>query len=70
MSDTCIISLFVQEGYLVYECNNSCSCSRSCQNRVLQNGVQVKLEVFKAEKKVSFIVVVFYFGMSGIGGQF
>ncbi|GFY86549.1 histone-lysine N-methyltransferase SUVR5 [Actinidia rufa] len=44
-------SLQLREGHLVYECNNSCSCSRSCQNRVLQNGVQVKLEVFKAEKK-------------------
>ncbi|XP_057491802.1 histone-lysine N-methyltransferase SUVR5-like [Actinidia eriantha] len=43
--------IILEEGHLVYECNNSCSCSRSCQNRVLQNGVQVKLEVFKAEKK-------------------
>ena len=71
MSDTWIISLFVQEGYLVYECNYSCSCSRSCQNRVLQNGVQVKLEVFKTEKKVSFpvvVVAVIFFGMSGRRG--
>ncbi|GFZ18629.1 histone-lysine N-methyltransferase SUVR5 [Actinidia rufa] len=43
--------IILEEGYLVYECNYSCSCSRSCQNRVLQNGVQVKLEVFKTEKK-------------------
>ncbi|KAL1538912.1 [histone H3]-lysine(4) N-trimethyltransferase [Salvia divinorum] len=44
----CII---LEEGYLVYECNQRCSCSRACQNRVLQNGVQVKLEIFKTEKK-------------------
>ncbi|KAH7846567.1 hypothetical protein Vadar_015622 [Vaccinium darrowii] len=43
--------IILEEGYLVYECNYSCRCSRSCQNRVLQNGVQVKLEVFKTEKK-------------------
>ncbi|KAA8531784.1 hypothetical protein F0562_006499 [Nyssa sinensis] len=43
--------IILEEGYLVYECNHTCSCSRSCQNRVLQNGVQVKLEVFKTEEK-------------------
>ncbi|GMP28218.1 hypothetical protein CsSME_00003856 [Camellia sinensis var. sinensis] len=43
--------IILEEGYLVYECNHTCSCSRSCQNRVLQNGVQVRLEVFKTEKK-------------------
>jgi hypothetical protein len=31
-----------------------CSCSRTCPNRILQNGVRVKLEVFKTEKKVVF----------------
>lgn len=44
----------LQEGYLVYECNQMCSCNRTCPNRVLQNGVRVKLEVFKTEKKVGF----------------
>ncbi|XAR73921.1 Histone-lysine N-methyltransferase [Bertholletia excelsa] len=43
--------IILEEGYLVYECNKTCSCSGSCQNRVLQNGVQVKLEVFRTEKK-------------------
>lgn len=45
---------------MVYECNYSCRCSRSCQNRVLQNGVQVKLEVFKTEKKVLFFFSLFF----------
>jgi hypothetical protein len=44
----------LQEGYLVYECNHMCSFSRTCPNRILQNGVRVKLEVFKTEKKVAF----------------
>ncbi|KAI7744881.1 hypothetical protein M8C21_027216, partial [Ambrosia artemisiifolia] len=39
------------EGYLVYECNMYCSCNKYCPNRVLQNGVRVKLEVFKTEGK-------------------
>ncbi|XP_057980671.1 histone-lysine N-methyltransferase SUVR5 [Malania oleifera] len=43
--------LILEEGYLVYECSHMCSCSRTCQNRVLQNGVRVKLEVFKTGKK-------------------
>ena len=41
-----------QEGYLVYECNSLCTCSELCQNRVLQKGVQVKLEVYKTRHKV------------------
>ncbi|MCI03175.1 histone-lysine N-methyltransferase SUVR5-like, partial [Trifolium medium] len=43
--------LILEEGYLVYECNRMCRCNKSCPNRVLQNGVRVKLEVFKTEKK-------------------
>ncbi|XP_073061869.1 histone-lysine N-methyltransferase SUVR5-like isoform X1 [Primulina eburnea] len=43
--------IILEEGYLVYECNQRCCCSRACQNRVLQNGVQLKLEIFKTEKK-------------------
>ncbi|KAJ7944359.1 Histone-lysine N-methyltransferase SUVR5 [Quillaja saponaria] len=43
--------IILEEGYLVYECNHMCSCNRTCPNRVLQNGVRVKLEVFKTEKK-------------------
>uniref|UniRef100_A0A2P2KG46 Histone-lysine N-methyltransferase SUVR5-like isoform X2 n=1 Tax=Rhizophora mucronata TaxID=61149 RepID=A0A2P2KG46_RHIMU len=28
-----------------------CSCNKTCPNRVLQNGIRVKLEVFKTENK-------------------
>ncbi|KAJ7520437.1 hypothetical protein O6H91_19G005900 [Diphasiastrum complanatum] len=43
--------IILEEGYLVYECNSSCNCRDSCVNRVLQKGVQVKLEVFKTSHK-------------------
>ncbi|KAM7265750.1 hypothetical protein ACFE04_003433 [Oxalis oulophora] len=43
--------IILEEGYLVYECNSMCNCNKTCPNRVLQNGVQVKLEVFKTENK-------------------
>ncbi|CAA0840892.1 Histone-lysine N-methyltransferase SUVR5 [Striga hermonthica] len=43
--------IILEEGYLVYECNQRCRCTKSCRNRVLQNGVKLKLEVFKTERK-------------------
>lgn len=43
--------IILEEGYLVYECNSMCKCDSSCCNRILQKGVQVKLEVFRTEKK-------------------
>ncbi|XP_071831065.1 histone-lysine N-methyltransferase SETDB1-B-like isoform X2 [Apostichopus japonicus] len=35
----------------VYECNHLCKCSSQCHNRVVQNGLQLRLQVFKTEKK-------------------
>ncbi|KAL9241774.1 hypothetical protein vseg_015840 [Gypsophila vaccaria] len=43
--------LLLKDDYFVYECNRLCKCLKSCPNRVLQNGVRIKLEVFKTEKK-------------------
>ncbi|KAJ6288538.1 hypothetical protein OIU76_024511 [Salix suchowensis] len=43
--------IVLEEGYLVYECNSMCSCNKTCPNRVLQNGIRVKLEVFKTDNK-------------------
>ncbi|XP_071612448.1 histone-lysine N-methyltransferase SETMAR [Heliangelus exortis] len=42
-----------EEGYSrpVFECNAMCQCGESCQNRVVQRGLQLRLEVFKTEKK-------------------
>ncbi|NXC45704.1 SETB2 methyltransferase, partial [Penelope pileata] len=36
----------------IYECNVSCRCDKMmCQNRVVQHGIQVRLQVFNTEKK-------------------
>ncbi|KAG8124562.1 hypothetical protein E2320_019819 [Naja naja] len=36
----------------VYECNLLCSCDKNmCQNRLVQHGLQVRLQVFSTEKK-------------------
>ncbi|KAF8729710.1 hypothetical protein HU200_017668 [Digitaria exilis] len=43
--------IILQEGYPVYECNSSCTCDSSCQNKVLQKGLLVKLELFRSENK-------------------
>ncbi|KAH9306429.1 hypothetical protein KI387_010833, partial [Taxus chinensis] len=43
--------IILEEGYLVYECNSMCSCNKECPNRVLQKGVQVKIEVYKTKQK-------------------
>jgi len=49
----------VQQGHLVYECNSLCKCDATCHNRVLQKGIQVKLEIFKTEKKVITFHILF-----------
>eukprot|EP01018_Ginkgo_biloba_P021603 Gb_27710 [translate_table: standard] len=43
--------IILEKGLLVYECNSLCSCKKECQNRVLQKGVRVKLEVYKTRHK-------------------
>ncbi|XP_062186844.1 histone-lysine N-methyltransferase, H3 lysine-9 specific SUVH3-like [Phragmites australis] len=32
---------------MLYECNDSCTCSHNCRNRVVQKGTQIHFEVFK-----------------------
>ncbi|XP_053384935.1 histone-lysine N-methyltransferase SETDB1-like isoform X2 [Mercenaria mercenaria] len=35
----------------VYECNSRCKCDKRCRNRVVQNGLSNRLQVFKTEKR-------------------
>ncbi|XP_051532629.1 histone-lysine N-methyltransferase SETMAR-like isoform X1 [Myxocyprinus asiaticus] len=35
----------------VFECNALCACSESCQNRVVQNGIKVRLGVFSTKDR-------------------
>ncbi|XP_046862056.1 histone-lysine N-methyltransferase SETDB1-like [Xenia sp. Carnegie-2017] len=39
----------VQTG--IYECNSNCSCSTNCLNRVVQNGIQIRLQIFKTKNR-------------------
>nr|CAB3241457.1 histone-lysine N-methyltransferase EHMT1 [Phallusia mammillata] len=37
----------IHEPSLVFECNKMCKCSRSCSNRVVQNGIRYRLQVYR-----------------------
>ncbi|XP_051749523.1 histone-lysine N-methyltransferase EHMT1a isoform X1 [Ctenopharyngodon idella] len=34
----------------LFECNHACSCWRTCRNRVIQNGLRMRLQVFRTER--------------------
>ncbi|KAM4696988.1 histone-lysine N-methyltransferase EHMT1 [Rhinophrynus dorsalis] len=36
---------------LIFECNHACSCWRDCRNRVVQNGLKVRLQLFRTKSK-------------------
>jgi len=35
----------------IFECNSTCSCGPECENKVVQKGRRVKLQIFKTAKK-------------------
>ncbi|XP_071476179.1 histone-lysine N-methyltransferase SETDB1-like [Diadema antillarum] len=35
----------------IYECNDRCKCSKNCLNRVVQNGLSLRLQVFKTTNR-------------------
>uniref|UniRef100_A0A8D2Q744 [histone H3]-lysine(9) N-methyltransferase n=1 Tax=Varanus komodoensis TaxID=61221 RepID=A0A8D2Q744_VARKO len=35
---------------LIFECNHACSCWRTCRNRVVQNGLRARLQLFRTRK--------------------
>ncbi|KAJ0019648.1 hypothetical protein NQD34_007217 [Periophthalmus magnuspinnatus] len=39
-----------REPQVLYECNHACSCWRTCRNRVVQNGLRVRLQVYRTQK--------------------
>lgn len=45
-----ILSDFPTGGDTIIECNKKCKC-KNCKNRVVQNGLQIKLELFKTREK-------------------
>ncbi|NXG63615.1 SETMR methyltransferase, partial [Hemiprocne comata] len=52
-SSLCLRPAGTEQGFArpVFECNTLCQCGDSCQNRVVQRGLQLRLEVFQTEKK-------------------
>uniref|UniRef100_A0A8C5Q999 Euchromatic histone lysine methyltransferase 1 n=1 Tax=Leptobrachium leishanense TaxID=445787 RepID=A0A8C5Q999_9ANUR len=34
---------------LIFECNHACSCWRTCRNRVVQNGLKARLQLFRTK---------------------
>ncbi|XP_015228677.1 PREDICTED: histone-lysine N-methyltransferase EHMT1 isoform X3 [Cyprinodon variegatus] len=48
----CLLPEFCcEEPPLIFECNHACSCWRTCKNRVVQNGLRTRLQVFRTSKK-------------------
>uniref|UniRef100_A0A7N8XUP8 Euchromatic histone-lysine N-methyltransferase 1a n=1 Tax=Mastacembelus armatus TaxID=205130 RepID=A0A7N8XUP8_9TELE len=35
---------------VLFECNHACSCWRTCRNRVVQNGLRARLQLFRTQK--------------------
>uniref|UniRef100_A0A8D0GIF1 [histone H3]-lysine(9) N-methyltransferase n=1 Tax=Sphenodon punctatus TaxID=8508 RepID=A0A8D0GIF1_SPHPU len=35
---------------LIFECNHACSCWRTCRNRVVQNGLRARLQLYRSKK--------------------
>ncbi|XP_023966635.1 histone-lysine N-methyltransferase EHMT1 isoform X1 [Malaclemys terrapin pileata] len=40
----------MSEPPLIFECNHACSCWRNCRNRVVQNGLRVRLQLYRTQK--------------------
>ncbi|XP_077691886.1 histone-lysine N-methyltransferase EHMT1 isoform X6 [Eretmochelys imbricata] len=39
----------MSEPPLIFECNHACSCWRNCRNRVVQNGLRVRLQLYRTQ---------------------
>ena len=37
--------------HMIYECNNKCNCPPECKNKVVQNGRQIPLEIFRTRNR-------------------
>uniref|UniRef100_H2Y6N6 Uncharacterized protein n=1 Tax=Ciona savignyi TaxID=51511 RepID=H2Y6N6_CIOSA len=49
-SDGTLVPEFdILEPPLVFECNKMCSCSRNCKNRVVQNGIRYRLQIYRTQ---------------------
>uniref|UniRef100_A0A8C3G5Z7 Euchromatic histone-lysine N-methyltransferase 1a n=1 Tax=Cyclopterus lumpus TaxID=8103 RepID=A0A8C3G5Z7_CYCLU len=44
------INFCQREPPVLFECNHACSCWRTCRNRVVQNGLRARLQLFRTQK--------------------
>nr|XP_061836747.1 histone-lysine N-methyltransferase EHMT1 isoform X2 [Nerophis lumbriciformis] len=50
--DACLLPEFCrEEPPLIFECNHACSCWKTCKNRVVQNGLRTRIQLFRTTKK-------------------
>lgn len=47
----CANGFVVSRKHVLYECNNLCSCSINCRNRVTQKGINLHFEVFRTRDR-------------------
>jgi len=47
----CLVEHYLNHRYMIYECNDNCSCGPNCKNRNVQHGRKVKLEIFKTPNR-------------------
>lgn len=51
LKDGCLRDFYLDSRNAIFECNKLCRCHSNCKNRNVQNGRQVKLEIFKTANR-------------------
>ena len=47
----CLVSFYLEARHVIYECNKNCKCGPICNNRNVQYGRKVTLEIFKTHNR-------------------
>ena len=47
----CLRNFYLENRHHICECNERCSCSASCMNKVIQRGRQIPLEIFRTRNR-------------------
>lgn len=43
----CLRKEILESRLVLYECHESCACSKSCSNRIVEQGRKIPLEIFR-----------------------
>ncbi|KAF1814337.1 SET domain-containing protein [Eremomyces bilateralis CBS 781.70] len=49
--DGCLVEFYLRGRHPIYECNHRCNCGPGCNNRMVQHGRQLPLEIFKTKDR-------------------